>query len=108
MNSIISKLESVKTYKLVCLVFLIFFTNIVEVFSISLIIPIFSLLQSDNLLEIEGYSKFIFDFFQIYKYEQLVVYSSIFIILVFIFKFFLTIITGYSIVNITAKLKVEI
>lgn len=108
MNSIISKLESVKIYKLVCLVFLIFFTNIVEVFSISLIIPIFSLLQSDNLLEIEGYSKFIFDFFQIYKYEQLVVYSSIFIILVFIFKFFLTIITGYSIVNITAKLKVEI
>ena len=62
MNSIISKLDNIKSYHLILLIALIFFTNLVEIFSISLIRPIFNILKSENFLELDKYSKYIFDF----------------------------------------------
>jgi len=108
MNSIFSKLDSIKSYQLVLLITLIFFTNLFEIFSISLIIPIFNILKSNNISELDTYTKYILNLFEISQYEQLMIVSSFFIITVFIFKFFLTIFTSYSIVNLTANLKVEI
>ena len=108
MNSIFAKLDSVKSYQLLLLIVLIFFTNIVEIFSISLIIPVFSILKSKNVAELDIYTKYVLNFFEITRYEELILISSFLIIAVFTFKFFLTIFTSYSIVNLTANLKVEI
>ena len=63
MNSIFAKLDSVKSYQLLLLIVLIFFTNIVEIFSISLIIPVFSILKSKNVAELDIYTKYVLNFF---------------------------------------------
>ena len=92
-------------YIFIALIFFIFIASIFEAFSISLIIPLMDVLSSEDFRKYPEYLLKFTKFFKIENYNELVKYIFIITIIVFLFRFFIFLLSDFLKIWFSTKIR---